>query len=335
MKINNYNFDEKLRSFRDKVMGISAETSRVRNRPARTEASESEGQSSTRITVNVMPNIEGRASGPFVWALALGASLFLALPITLFPSENQNAVTSVVAINMLDLTPLPAPSVQKESLPLDQLDGVDDWRGSPSGMKHNHAIASVIGAEGPREDPLDQFTNLNRNAPEPFWYRIQPKEKPDQAITIMMPDDATFRESYTRSPLGKVSHHTYTAKGKGATLTASYSLIPKIARSLVGEKTIFIKARDTVLERANGEQNSMEPTQYMGIAGMKLVYTTRPLNGKPSFNGVAYMFISGQTLVVFNAVLSNQPPRGFADRYFESIEVTHSPAAAERLNSNS
>ena len=272
MKINNFDYHEKLRAVREKNTGISAETSRVRKIP-------------------------------FVWALSLAASLFLALPVTLFPSENQNAVTSMVAISMVDLPPPPAAPIQE--LPESEIETPE----------------------------LDQFINSNRSAPEPAWYRIQPKERPDRAITIMIPDDATFRESYTRSPLGKVSHHTYTAKGEGATFTASYSVIPKIALALAGEKAIFIKARDTVLERAFAEQSSLEPTYCTDdIRGMKLAYRTRPLDGTPSFNGVAYMYITGRTLVVFNAVLSNLRPAGFADRYFGSIEVTHSLAAADGLN---
>ncbi len=65
---------------------------------------------------------------------------------------------------------------------------------------------------------------------------------------------------------------------------------------------------------------------------MKLAYKTKPLEGTPSFNGVAYMYISGRTLVVFNAVLSNLHPAGYADRYFESIEVTHPLATIDGLN---
>ena len=229
-------------------------------------------------------NIEGGIAGKFVWALALGASLFLALPITLFPSENQNAVTSLIA------------------------------------------------AKGPRKDSLDQFTDSNRSAREPGWNRIEPMESPDRAITIMMPGEATFRESYSRSPLGKVSHHTYTTKGEVGTFTASYSVIPKLALSLAGEKTIFTKARDTVLEKAFAEQSSLEPTHCMGTPGMKLAYRTKPLEGTPSFIGVAYMYIIDRTLVVFNAVLSNLRPAGYAERYFESIEVTHPLAAADGLN---
>ena len=282
--MNTFDYHERQRAVWEKDTGISAATSRARNRPARTEPSENEGQSSTRVSVYMPPNIEGGIAGKFVWALALGASLFLALPITLFPSGNQNA------------------------------------------------IASLIGAEGPREDSLDQFTDSNRSAREPAWNRIEQMESPNRVITIMMPGEATFRESYTRSPLGKVFHHTYTTKGEVGTFTASYSVIPKLALSLAGEKTIFTKARHTVLERAFAEQSSLEPTDCLGIQGVKLAYRTRPKEGTPSFYGVAYMFIIDRTLVVFNAVLSNLPTAGYADRYFESIEVTHPLAAADGLN---
>ena len=164
------------------------------------------------------------------------------------------------------------------------------------------------------------------------WHRIQPTEGPETPITIMMPGGATFRESTTRSPLGRVSHHTYTAKGEGGTFTASYSAMPKLARVLAGEKAIFTKARDTVLDKAYAEQISMEPTDQLGIPGMRLAYKTRPLEGKPSFEGVAYMFIVDRTLVVFNAVLSNFHPADSAIRYFESIEVTHPLTAADRVD---
>ena len=305
-KMNNYDYHEKRRAVREDDRGISAETSRVRNRRARTKPSESEEQSSARVSVYAPPRIEGGIARPLLWALTLAASLFLALRITQFLSENQNAVTSVEAISMVDLPPPPAPI---QELPV---------------LKE---LESEI-----EKPELEQFTDSNRNAPEPAWYRIQPKETPERAITIMMPGDASFRESSTRSPLGKVSHRTYTAKGKGVTFTASYSAIPKLALSLAGEKTIFTKARHTVLERAYAEQSSLEPTHCMGIPGLKLAYRTRPLEGTPSFNGVAYMFIIDRTLIVFNAVLSNLLPAGYGDRYFESIEVTHPLADADGLH---
>ncbi len=319
-KIKSYNFDKKLLSVGAKVAGITPATSIAKNRSARHEPAEIEGRGSTRVAACLPLEFEGGLSGSFATALALGASLFLSLPNTLFPSENQDTLSSMAAINMMELP----------SLPNEQMGGADNWRSCPSEKVFDQQTRE----ERTRKDSRDQFTNLDRNSPEPSWNRIQPKERPDPAITIMMPDDPTFEESFTRSPLGKVSHSTYTVKGEGATFTASYSVIPKIALSLAGEKTIFIKARDTIMEKTHGEQSSLESAQYMGVSGMKLAYRTRPSEETPSFNGVAYMFISGRTLVVFNAVISDLHPADYANRYFETIEVTRSLASADRPDSN-
>ena len=276
-------------------------------------------------------------SGAFVWAIALGALFILVLPIIQFLSESQNAESSVEAISTVDLLPVPELLVEEESgsgieplLP-DELNGEDDRGNSPSGTRHDHEIASVIGAESLQKHYPEQLTGSKLGGRESAWYRIEPMEGPDMAITIMMPGEATFRESYSRSPLGKVSHHTYTAKGEVGTFTASYSALPKHSLTLAGKKTIFTKARDTVLEKADADQISMEPTNCMGIPGMKLAYKTRAVEGAPSFEGVAHMFIIDRTIVVFNAVLSNQRPADYVDRYFETIEVMNPLAAVDGL----
>ena len=86
---------------------VEPDRSGERDPSARTDPSESEGQSSSRVSVYVPPGIEGGFAGAFAWALALGVSLFLALPITQFLSEDQDAVTSLEAISMMDLPPPP------------------------------------------------------------------------------------------------------------------------------------------------------------------------------------------------------------------------------------
>ncbi len=285
--------------------------------------------------------------GAFVWPLAAGASILLLLPIYRNLSESGSLETPVEAISRADFPLSPDPAIKEvsdskngvpeqipeiEPLVHEQLGVENGWKDSLSGLKQNRVNASVSGAEERKRESLDQSLESNWSAAESKWNRIQPEEIAERAITIMMPGQATFQESYFRTPVGKVTHQTYTAKPKGATFTASYSAIPKIAVSLVGERAIFTKVRDTVLERANGEERSFEPTHCMGIEGMKLAYISRPSGEMPPFNGVAHMFMIDRTLVVFNAVLSNLIPAHQADRYFGSISIIHPLVTAYQLD---
>ncbi len=153
------------------------------------------------------------------------------------------------------------------------------------------------------------------------WSRLEPADRHAEAMAISIPGVAIFEETCSRSPLGKVIHLTYTSRVRGATFTVSYSAIPRLASLLAPDKTIYRKAKESILRRTRGTEDSYEALSNGGMPGMKLDYTILPSEERPGFTGRTLMHLRGRTLCVFNVVFREDFPERLTGRYFESIAL--------------
>ena len=175
--------------------------------------------------------------------------------------------------------------------------------------------------KGESSDNSDRFFASAKFTPQPPWRPFMSSEQEESFLTIRMPSNPELKESSSRTPLGKVRHHDYTSREKGATFLVSYSKLPRLAIRLAGSDTIFNNARQSILSKAFAEEVSFEPTDRLNPEGMELIYRTRAIGGRPSFRGSAQMYLEEGQLVVLNAVVPETRPLSYCEQFFGSLAI--------------
>lgn len=167
----------------------------------------------------------------------------------------------------------------------------------------------------------DRFFTSAKFTPQPPWRVFRSREEEESFLSIRMPSNPGLKESSSRTPLGKVMHHDYTSREKGATFLVSYSKLPRLAVRLAGSETIFNNARKSILSKAFAEEVSFAPADLLNPEGMELIYWTRAIGGRPAFKGSAQMYIEEGQLVILNAIVPETRPPGYSEQFFGSLAV--------------
>ncbi|WP_309386610.1 hypothetical protein [Cerasicoccus frondis] len=120
-------------------------------------------------------------------------------------------------------------------------------------------------------------------------------------VTLEMPGKPTETTESSSSIVGSVDTQIYKViVADDGNVTIACSDLPGAALFFAGKDTIFGNAKGKFLSGAYGKELSWDPITYEGIDGMKLMFQTPPMNGKPGYDGEAQFFLVGDYLYVIS-----------------------------------
>jgi len=123
----------------------------------------------------------------------------------------------------------------------------------------------------------------------------------DGKATLMMPGKPTKATHTASSLVGNVTSDVYTVNVPAdGSVSIDCSVIPGTALFFAGSDTIYNNAKGKFLSQAYGKQRSWDNVTVDGHQGMKLMFQTPPMNGKPGYDGEAQFFLIGNDLYVIS-----------------------------------
>lgn len=123
----------------------------------------------------------------------------------------------------------------------------------------------------------------------------------DGKLTIKMPGKPTITTKSDSSIVGDVTSKIYKVNvPDDGNVTVDCSDLPGAALFFAGKDTIFGNAKGKFLAGAFGKQLSWDSVTTSGQTGMKLMFQTPPMDGKPGYDGEARFFLVGDYLYVIS-----------------------------------
>lgn len=123
----------------------------------------------------------------------------------------------------------------------------------------------------------------------------------DGQVTLQMPGEPEKTTRSASSIVGTVNSTIYTViVPADGSVSIDCSDLPGTALFFAGADTIYSNAKGKFLSQAYGKELSWESVTTDGQDGMKLMFQTAPMNGKPGYDGEAQFFLVGDYLYVIS-----------------------------------
>lgn len=147
----------------------------------------------------------------------------------------------------------------------------------------------------------------------------------DGKVTLQMPGEPKKTTRTANSIVGTVHSQIYTVEvPKDGSVSIDCSDLPSAALFFAGADTIYSNAKGKFLSNAYGKEKSWESVTLDGHQGMKLMFQTAPMNGKPGYDGEAQFYLVGDYLYVISVTDLVGHDLEMQKKVFPSLEFTAS-----------
>jgi hypothetical protein len=153
-------------------------------------------------------------------------------------------------------------------------------------------------------------------ATESAWSMFAP---PGGGFAIEMPGTPSHRTSTSPSPLGSITDQIYSADANR--FTVDYSDLPHAAVWFAGSDTLYKNAMGALLKSLHGKPMGYSNAHNQGHWGKEVVFETPPHDDDPGLHGKAQVFLVGDRLFVFQAMLPKNLPLSDVERFFASLKL--------------